>query len=78
MDACEEYILTIEEKLPDVCHVRDLVRAGIFNSTTSARSGRISGNSPPYMQMGKRGRVIYPKKGVIEWMRGKINVQSRK
>jgi len=71
---CEEYIQKIERDLPEFCGVKDLIKVGIFKSGTSACEARQSGNSPPYLQISKHGRVMYPKHEVIAWVRGKMNV----
>lgn len=76
-NACEEYIQKIEQQLPELCSVKDLMKLKIFNSYSAASDARASGNTPTYMQMGKRGRVVYPRSGVIQWMREKINVRYR-
>lgn len=75
IQACEEYILKIEKELPEMCRVKDLIKAGIFNSATAAVEARASGNTPGYFQMGKRGRVLYPRNAVLQWLREKINAR---
>lgn len=74
-NACEEYLQKLEGKLPEMCKVKDLVNAGIFNSATAAGEARMFRDSPPYFQLSKRGKVMYPRSGVIDWMRGKINAR---
>ena len=77
-NACEEYLVKLEQELPEMCRVKDLIKAKIFNSPTVATEARESGDSPPFFQMSKRGRVVYPRGGVIDWMRGKINARYTK
>lgn len=70
---CEEYLEHLELKLPDLCTVKDLIRVGIYRSNMVASNARKSGNCPAYFQHYKGGKVTYPRKGVIEWLREKIN-----
>jgi hypothetical protein len=75
MKPCEEYISKIEKELPEMCRVKDLIKVGVFNSATAAVEARTTGNSPDYFQMSKRGRVLYPRNGVVQWLREKINAK---
>lgn len=70
----EEYIGRMERELPEFCGVKDLIKVGIFKNGTSACEARQAGNSPPYFQIAKRRRVMYPKNEVIAWVKGKMNV----
>ena len=62
--ACEEYLDKLEKELPEMCQAKDLIKAKIFNSPTAASEARVTGNSPPFFQLGKRSRVMYPRGGV--------------
>ena len=75
MNPCEDHLCKLERELPDMCRVRDLIKAGIFNSATVACQARLSGNCPQYFQMRKRGTILYPRSAVIQWLREKINVR---
>lgn len=75
MNAAEEYIKKIEMELPEKCTVKDLMRVGIYNCATAAVEARVMGDCPVYFQLRKRGRIFYPKAGVIEWLREKINAK---
>lgn len=61
-----------------MCRVKDLIKVGVFNSATAAVEARTTGNSPDYFQMSKRGRVLYPRTGVVQWLREKINAKYSK
>ncbi len=73
----EEYIERLQNELPEPCRVSDLLKYKIFNSITSAFDARANGKSPPYIQLSKKGRIIYPRNGVIEWMKTKINAKHQ-
>ena len=75
MNAAEDYIKKVEMQLPDKCTVKDLMRVGIYNCATAAVEARVMGDCPVYFQLRKRGRIFYPKAGVIEWLREKINAK---
>jgi len=70
---CEEYLEHLELKLPELCTVKDLISVGIYHSNMVASNARKSGNTPPYFQHYKGGKVTYPRSGVIQWLREKIN-----
>ena len=75
MNAAEEYIKKIEMELPEKCTVKDLMKVGIYNCATAAVEARVMGDCPVYFQLRKRGRIFYPRNGVIQWLREKINVK---
>lgn len=73
MSECEKFINKIAETLPNPCSVKDLVRVGIFKSSPNARNFRSANKGPPYIQLTKWGRVIYPKEGVIKWLQRNVH-----
>lgn len=71
MSACDDWINKIAEMLPETCTVQDLVKVKIFNTPGMAYQARIHRNGPPYFQLGNRKKIIYPKNGIIEWLKEK-------
>lgn len=69
MNACDEFIQNLQNWLPDAVSSKTLVSIGLFNSAQAVRNSRLSGDTPPYFRIGKR--IMYPKKGVIEWLETK-------
>lgn len=67
MTACDEFIENLQQVLPERCTDRDLIECGIFTSAQSACLSRRIGNSPGFFKFGRR--IIYPKTGVIEWLK---------
>lgn len=65
-NAINEFILKVQKELPDRCSVQDLIAAGIFNSPAAAFEARNRHDSPPFFRL--RGRIMYPKNGVIRWL----------
>lgn len=76
MGICENFIQKIATELPEKCTDRDLVRHGIYNSPQSAKYARSVGTSPPYFKFGSR--VVYPKEGVVQWLRDQRYVNGKK
>lgn len=77
MNSCEEYLEKIERSLPELCSVEDLIDVGIYNNPAIAFADRKKGEAPDYFQIGFHKRVIYPRGGVIAWLRDKIHIQNR-
>lgn len=67
MNFSDEFLRNIYMRLPNPCSVTDLIKCGIYNSSQVAYDARRRGDCPPYYRIGKR--IIYPKDGVIKWMR---------
>jgi hypothetical protein len=67
MNALNQFIRKLEIELPEVCSTTDLMKFGIYNSPQSARLARKKKRGPAYIQMGRK--VIYPKQGVIEFLK---------
>ena len=72
-NACEIYVDKLASELPEMCLIKDLVKFKIFGSSALAKIARETKDTPPYLQMKKKGKVLYPRDGVIKWLRGKIN-----
>lgn len=70
MSACEEYIAHLEKILPEMCRTKDLVKAGIFQTDNGASLARQRGDTPEFFRINARV-VLYPKKGVIEFLKSK-------
>lgn len=58
----------MEKDLPEMVRTRDLVDLGIYASPQAAYQARANNCSPPFIVMPKN-RVIYPKCGVIAFLR---------
>lgn len=75
MGACKEYILRIKDQLPELCTVRDLIRVGIYRTTSGANMARMQKRGPEYLKIPGRG-VVYPREGVINFMEKTIHEES--
>ena len=69
MSACDDFIQKIESMLPECCTVQDLIKAKIFSTTGMAYQARLSKDGPPYFQLGNRKKIIYPRDGIIQWLK---------
>lgn len=67
MQACDRFIKNLAETLPNLCKVQDLIDAGIFSNRYSAAYARKTKMGPPHIKLAYR--VVYPKEGVIEWLK---------
>ncbi len=74
MRACEDFLIHLERMLPDLCCDKDLIANGLFRSPQGCWFARKSKQCPEFMKI--NGRVVYPKKGVIEWLRSIINASK--
>ena len=68
MTACDDYISKVEQMLPDLATTKDLIKAGIYRSDQAASAARRKGQAPSFFRFNKRV-VIYPKQGVIEFLK---------
>lgn len=76
---CDEFLKKMTNQLPDACSVQDLVKVGIFLSPQSERYYRNNNMGPPYFKLGgSRGRIIYSKDSVIEWLKNNKHETSKK
>lgn len=76
MDACDDFINRLDKELPELASTGDLIRAGIFKSHQAAYLARHSGTGPEFFRMYQK--ALYPKKGVLEFMRrGKLRAQEK-
>lgn len=71
MSVCDEWICKATKDLPEVCSTDDLVKAGLYSSLHTAYMARTRGACPPYIKLGRK--FIYPKEGVIGWLKGNIH-----
>ena len=69
MSACDDYIENIEKMLPESCTVQDLIKVRIFTTAGMAYQARVSKDGPPYFQLGNRRKIIYPRNGIIQWLK---------
>src|ERR1700677_3688214 len=69
MSICDDWIRKVECNLPEECTTDHLIKFRIFSSPHAASAARKVGKSPPYFKFG--ARVIYPKTGVINWLKEK-------
>lgn len=74
MSFCDIWIQNICSNLPENCRTEDLVKAGIYHSAGASCMARKKGNCPPYIRIG--GKIIYPKDGVIQWLKDQKNEKS--
>lgn len=65
--AYENFINQLKNDLPELCTVKDLVKAGIFTSVQQASTARKNKKSPSYIQYPTK-RIIYSKDAVIEYV----------
>lgn len=69
MTPCDEFIQKMIDVLPEICETNDLIAVGIFRSVQSAEYARKMKDCPDYFQLVRR--IVYPKNGVIKWLREK-------
>ena len=74
MSSIEEYIKSIESKLPDMCSDDDLVASGVRDNKKNAANLRSSGQGPKWFKKCPR-TLRYMKQDVIDWLRT-INGQN--
>ena len=67
MTACDDFILKMENTLPDIVDTHDLVKLGLYRSIQSAYHSRLKHKSPAYFAVGKR--IFYPKAAVLDWLK---------
>ena len=67
MKSCKLFLEYLQRTLPDLSTPKDLVKAGIYNSSQGAYSARKKGNCPPYFHIPQRG-IVYPKQPLIEFL----------
>jgi hypothetical protein len=71
----EEWINNLEKTLPDVIAPTQLIKAGIFCSSAQAFNRRMRKQEPEFLRL-STARVVYPKKGVIAWLRKKLETTN--
>lgn len=67
MNACEEFLKYLDDKLPDLCRNDDLVEIGLFNHRQNIDQFRYQHKGPPFFKIGKR--IFYPKLGILQWLK---------
>lgn len=70
MNACEEFLAVLEKTLPDMVTTEELVAHGIYTTRQSAMRARKANEGPLFYKINKK-RIIYPKRGVIDFLREK-------
>lgn len=68
MNACEEFIESLERLLPDMCTTEDLVTHGIYPTRQAAARARKTGNGPQFLPVTKKN-IVYPKPCVISFLK---------
>lgn len=76
MDAIDRFIEMIEKSLPEMLKTKQLVELGIYNSAQAAYQARLANKSPPYIRIPNLG-VVYPKAGVVDFLRD-LNARNTK
>jgi hypothetical protein len=71
MKACEQFIEDMNVALPLLCRTKDLVKIGIFLNRQEGDYTRRTGGGPPFFKL--RKAVIYPKQGVLDWLKANTN-----
>ena len=64
----KEWIDHLEKMLPDVIDPTQLIKAGVFCSSAQAFNRRKRRQEPEFLRL-STSRVVYPKKGVVAWLR---------
>lgn len=72
----EQFLSEIETKIPDIASTKDLVELGIFSTNHEALRRRSEGRGPAFIYLSKR-RIIYPKNGVISWLRERALITQK-
>lgn len=70
--SCDDYIDYLDRVLPESCTAGDLIKHGIFKSHQSLANNRKNRNCPFFIKYNTKV-FIYPKKGVLEYVREKIS-----
>ena len=71
----EEWIDHLEKTLPNVIDSTQLIKAGVFCSSAQAFNLRKRKGEPEFLRISTR-RVVYPKEGVIAWLRKKTETTN--
>lgn len=69
----DEFLAKLDQSLPDLVEVADLVKFGIYTTPQAAYSARLKGKSPPYIRIPNRG-IVYPKSELINFFNNKLGV----
>lgn len=64
----EDYLKYLEQNLPILCKVRDLVQMKIYASAQGASYARKTGDAPPFMYISGNG-IVYPRETLLQWLR---------
>lgn len=76
MNFCDKWIDNLTKDLPERCSTQDLVGIGLYNSVHAAHMARRRGDTPPYIQLGRK--FIYPKEGIIHWLKENTHEKDKK
>ncbi len=76
MDHVKKVIEDILDKLPDLCTVKDLIKARLFSNDNHASSRRRRELPPEYFIL-SRERILYPKTAVAEWIWYRYDLSKR-
>jgi predicted DNA-binding transcriptional regulator AlpA len=68
----QDYLRVLDQTLPEVCSISDLVSARIFNSRQAAYSVRKKGMFPDYFKIPGRG-ICFAKQSVLDWLKSQLH-----
>lgn len=68
MTVCNDLIKKLECRLPEMCTVADLVQVGIVKHRNSLLYYRRNNMGPPFLKLSEK-KIIYPKQGVLDWLK---------
>lgn len=77
MKITEQFIETVQRRLPELATAKDLVRCGMYRSPQAAYAARRTGKCPPYLRIPQRG-IVYPKNGVLQFLKGTCHEPDQK
>ncbi len=60
----------IEKTYPELLRTRDLIDIGIYSAACVAWTARKNNSGPAYVRLD--GKIVYPKAGVIEFLKEKL------
>lgn len=66
----------IEKNYPELLRTRDLIAIGLYSAACVAWTARKNNKGPEYVRLD--GKIVYPKAGVIEFLKEKLITTSDK
>lgn len=77
LNALENYLLRLEQTLPEMCRTNDLIEAGVYHSAQAACAARHRGGGPDFIFVNKR-RIAYPKVELLAYLREHLVYHAQK